>query len=91
MLLSTADGGFTWASKPSGVNQTLYDILVISEEELYAVGGSGTVLHSTDGGDTWEREHSGVDNALYAITCVKGGETLWAVGQLGVVLRRPAR
>ena len=62
------------------------DILALSEQQLYAVGAAGTIIHSTDGGETWKREHTGVDNDLYTITCVKDGETLWVVGQGGVVL-----
>lgn len=54
-----------------------------------AVGAAGTIIHSTDGGETWEQEHTGVNNDLYTITRVKDGETLWVVGQGGVVLRRP--
>ena len=71
------------------VSETLYDILALSEQELYAVGAAGTIIHSTDGGQTWEQEHTGVDNDLYTITRVKDGDILWVVGQGGVVLRRP--
>ena len=91
IILFTSDGGFTWESKLSSVAKTLYDILALSEQELYAVGASGTIIHSTDGGETWEQEHTGVDNDLYTITRVKDGNTLWVVGQGGVVLRRPKR
>ena len=91
IILSTTDGGFTWESKFSNASESLYDILAISEQEIYAVGASGTIIHSTDGGETWEREHTGLDNNLYAITRAKDGDTLWAVGRLGVVLQRSAR
>ncbi len=73
------------------VPETLYDILARSEQEIYAVGASGTIIHSTDGGQTWKQEHTGVDNDPYTITRVKDGKTLWVVGQGGVVLRRPKR
>ena len=72
----------------SDVPQNLYDILAISEQEIYAVGAEGTIIHSTDDGKTWEQEHTDVDNDLYAITRVKDGKTLWVVGQWGVMLRR---
>ena len=75
----------------SRLPESLYDILAFSEQELYAVGASGTIIHSTDGGETWEQEHTGINNDLYAITRVKDGNTLWVVGQGGVVLRRPKR
>jgi photosystem II stability/assembly factor-like uncharacterized protein len=90
-ILSTSDGGFTWESELSGISETLYDIFARSEQEIYAVGAAGTIIHSTDGGVTWEREHTSVDNDLYTITRVKEGNTLWVVGQGGVVLRRPER
>ena len=91
IVLSTTDGGFTWTSEASGTHQTLYDILAVSEQEIYAVGASGIIIHSTDGGETWEQERTGINDNLYAIARVKGSDTLWAVGQLGVVLRRPKR
>jgi photosystem II stability/assembly factor-like uncharacterized protein len=91
IILSTSDGGFTWESKLSGMSETLYSILALSEQKIYAVGASGTIIRSTDGGETWEQEHTGVDNDLYTITRIKDGETLWVVGQGGVVLRRPKR
>ena len=89
-ILSTTDGGFTWRSHPSGISKTLYDLLPLSEEELYAVGAAGTIIHSADAGETWQQEHTGVENDLYAITRVKDSNTLWVVGQNGVLLRRPA-
>ena len=89
--MSTTDGGFSWTAKSNGPSETLYDILPLSAEELYAVGGYGTIIRSTDGGETWEEEHTGVKNALYAITRVNDGDTLWAVGQFGTVLRCPVR
>ena len=91
IILSTTDGGFTWTSKSSGVNQSLYDILPLSEHEIYAVGTGGTIIRSTDGGETWEQEHTGINDHLYAITHTKESDTLWAVGQLGIVMRRPKR
>ena len=91
IILSTTDGGFTWQAQSSGVSETLYDILALSENEIYAVGASGTIIHSTDGGETWEQEHTGINDNLYVVTRVKDSDTLWAVGQLGVILRRPKR
>jgi len=90
IILSTTDGGFTWRSQDTGVSKTLFDVFPLSEDELYAVGASGTIIYSTDAGETWQQEHTGVENALYAITGVKDSDTLWVVGQSGVLLRRNA-
>lgn len=69
------------------MSETLYDILALSEDELYTAGAAGIILHSTEGSKTWGREHTGVDNTLYALTRVKDDKTRWAVGKFGVVLR----
>jgi hypothetical protein len=37
---------------------------------------------------TWTQQHTDIDNDLYAITLTKDGDTLWVVGQWGVVLRK---
>jgi photosystem II stability/assembly factor-like uncharacterized protein len=88
IILRATDGGFTWEALSSGVTQDLHGILALSETEIYAVGANGTIIHSTDAGDTWVREHTDISNNLTAITRAKDGNTLWVVGQWGVVLRR---
>ena len=88
IILRTTGGGFKWEAVSSGVTADLYSVTVLSEDEIYAVGAKGTILHSTDGGDTWEQEHTDIGNDLYQIVHAKEGNTLWVVGQWGVVLRR---
>ena len=88
LVLKTEDGGFTWQPKMTGTAQTLNSIIAISEEKLFAVGGSGTIVRSEDGGKTWQQEHTDIDNDLYVISKAKNGNTLWVVGQWGVILRR---
>jgi photosystem II stability/assembly factor-like uncharacterized protein len=54
-ILATADGGTTWTLQhhdPEG--KALYDLLVLDERRLIAVGAYGTYLVSNDGGSTWE-------------------------------------
>lgn len=88
IILRTTDGGFTWEVESSGVTKDLYGLLALSDKEIYAVGAEGTVIHSVDGGVTWQQQHTDIDNDLYAIALAKNGDTLWVVGQWGVVLRR---
>ena len=73
---------------PSGVTHDLYAVLALSGQEAYAVGAEGTIIRSTDGGETWEQEHTDISNNLYGIARAKDDDTLWVVGQWGVVLRR---
>ena len=88
IILRTTGGGFKWEPLSSGVTADLYSVTALSKDEIYAVGSKGTILHSTDGGDTWEQEHTDIGNNLYRIVRAKEGDTLWVVGQWGVVLRR---
>jgi photosystem II stability/assembly factor-like uncharacterized protein len=88
IILSTTDGGFTWKAELSGVTKDLYGLLALSDNEIYAVGAEGTIIYSVDGGVTWTQQHTDIDNDLYAITLTKDGDTLWVVGQWGVVLRK---
>ena len=82
------DGGFTWQPQLSVNAKTLNSILALSEDVIYAVGDEGTIIRSTDGGETWEQEHTDIDNNLYVITRAKEGNSLWVVGQWGVILKR---
>jgi photosystem II stability/assembly factor-like uncharacterized protein len=88
IILRTTDGGFQWEVISSGVTTELYGILALSEQEIYAVGAEGTILHSVDGGMTWRQQPTGIDNEFYTIVRAKDDDTLWVVGQWGVVLRR---
>ena len=88
IILRTTGGGFKWEALSSGVTEVLYGVLALSDQEVYAVGTSGTILRSVDGGTTWEREHTDISNNLYTIVRAPNDDTLWIVGQWGVVLRR---
>ena len=88
IILRTTGGGFKWEALSSGVTKTLYGILALSDQEIYTVGASGTILRSVDGGTTWEQEHTDISNNLYTIVSTPNDDTLWVVGQWGVVLRR---
>jgi len=53
----------------------------VDENEGWAVGDDGLVLHSIDGGKTWERQHTGTRASLRAVhflTPYSG----WAVGRV---------
>jgi len=88
IVLRTTDSGFQWEAISSGVTTELYSILALSEQEVYAVGAEGTILHSVDGGMTFRQQPTGIDNDLYTIVLARSADTLWVVGQWGVVLRR---
>jgi photosystem II stability/assembly factor-like uncharacterized protein len=59
--------------------------LLVDGDELWAVGSSGTILHSQDAGDTWQAQASGTDRNLHSIARTGSGG-LVVVGEKGTVL-----
>ncbi len=56
-----------WELQTSGVNVNLFDIDCVSSTECWAVGDSGTILHTTDGGVNWVLQSSGTTEDLRGI------------------------
>jgi photosystem II stability/assembly factor-like uncharacterized protein len=91
LIARTTDGGATWTTQVlelSDQSMILEDIARSSTGLLLAVGSWGTILASTDDGATWEAEESGTAVHLHKVAVV--GETAWAVGHDGTVLKREA-
>ena len=88
IVLRTNNGGFKWEALSSGTTTNLNSIISLSEQELYAVGDRGLILYSSDAGDTWQQQHTDIDNDLYTIVCSEDKNTLWIVGQWGIILKR---
>lgn len=63
----------------------LFSVSFPTEQDGWACGRWGTILHSADGGKTWIRQQSGTDYTLMSISFVdpKHG---WAVGDRGTIL-----
>jgi uncharacterized repeat protein (TIGR01451 family) len=51
----------------------------------WAVGESGTILHTSDGGGTWSPQTSGTSVLLFAVSFVDANDG-WAVGSSGTIL-----
>jgi serine/threonine protein kinase/photosystem II stability/assembly factor-like uncharacterized protein len=67
-------------------NELLASIVATSENELFAAGDYGRILHSTDAGKTWEALETGVEvwlNGLWIDT----DQTIFAAGADGNLLR----
>ncbi len=97
IILHTEDGGGTWNAQTSTV-ETHTDPRVTSEIEMWldsvvfttpqsgwAVGRSGTILHTENGGRSWERQTSGIRNGLYSIAFATP-QAGWAVGEDGAIV-----
>jgi photosystem II stability/assembly factor-like uncharacterized protein len=89
MVLKTSDGGINWerlADMPGEFYPQAAHF--VDTERGWSVGLNGAILHTSDGGESWQSQDSGVNIPLYGITGV--GETLYAVGENGFVLRYAA-
>ena len=66
-------------------NEDLFSGSFPNEEEGWASGRHGEILHTSDGGLTWEIQDSGVD---YSLPCIYflDTENGWAVGDEGTIV-----
>ena len=81
---AAAQTGPDWVEQASGTNRTLLDVWGTSENDVFAVGQAGTVLHF-DGSD-WSSVDSGTNSDLEGVWTSSPGLAL-AVGKNGVILR----
>ncbi len=86
----TGSGGKTWrvqhqargtGKRPPGI----LDLYFVSTTEGWAVGGSGTILHTKDGGSRWENHRDLSDKHLWGVYFVDANHG-WIVGEAGEVL-----
>ena len=73
-----------WCSMSSGTTYVLYDVWG-SNNDVYAVGNSGTILHYD--GSSWSAMSSGTTNILYGVWGSSNND-VYAVGGVGTILRR---
>jgi len=75
-----------WRPQTSGTDQRLLSVVLGKNLSLWAVGQSGTIVHTDDGGRTWTPLASNTGKDLQSLAFVQP-ESLWAVGQDGTILR----
>jgi len=84
-IFLTGTGALSWTSRITGATtQTLYSVASYGQNEVWAVGNNGTIVHSSDGGNIWGTQTSGTTNWLRAVTAANAN-TAWAVGRNGTV------
>jgi photosystem II stability/assembly factor-like uncharacterized protein len=86
LLVSTADGGKTWASRTLLPDYKLYAVHFLDTKRGFAAGAQGTILRTTDGGETWEKVKTPVTEPLGVIRFVDA-QNGWVAGAAGIVLR----
>ncbi len=75
----------THAQKKSLIKQDLFSVAFPSEEQGWACGRWGTVLHTEDGGQSWVQQKSGTDYTLIDIFFIDAKKG-WAVGDGGTII-----
>lgn len=63
----------------------LFDVSFPTENDGWACGRWGAVIHTVDGGRTWARQNSGTDYTLAGISFVDA-QNGWAVGDHGTII-----
>ena len=69
-----------------GTSQELQDIYFSDDNNGWAVGAYGVVVHTTNGGHDWLLQSSGQVGYLYGLHFINP-ETAWVVGMSGTLLR----
>jgi hypothetical protein len=84
VILHTVDGT-NWSSEDPVATSSLYGVSAFDDSNAWAVGSSGTILHTTDGGATWAPQTSGTSQKLSGVAAVSPTEA-WVVGGQGIIL-----
>jgi photosystem II stability/assembly factor-like uncharacterized protein len=71
-----------WEQQNSPTTHSLNAVVFVDTSNGWAVGDSGTILHTTDGGDMWIVQSSGTTERLGGVDFVDAN-TGWAVGGSG--------
>ena len=82
--LATVDGGATWWSRQTGVDETLLSVRFAGPSVGWIVGEDGLLLETTQGGSSWAAQSSDVPATLRAVAAAGG--KVWVVGDEGVIL-----
>ena len=67
IIWKTNDGGDNWSPRSAPANTYYLRAVDFVDQEGWAVGKSGTIIHTTDGGDTWTTQSSPADSTLFDI------------------------
>jgi photosystem II stability/assembly factor-like uncharacterized protein len=59
-----------WTAVSSGIALDLYGVSFADSMNGWAVGLSGTIIHTTDGGNNWALQTSGVPDTLFSVSFI---------------------
>ncbi len=88
---AASDGGLPAAAVPALQwkwqygGHKLRGVYLVGQNQAWAVGVDGLIVHSDDGGQTWQRQESGVGDSLWRVHFVDANSG-WVVGDNGRIL-----
>ncbi len=85
-IVTTDDGGLTWASQSSGTSQNLWDIEFFDADTGWVVGNTGTLMYTINGGRNWAPSLFDVTDKRVRSVCFTNGHKGLAVTSNGIVL-----
>lgn len=86
-IYHTSDGGDTWETQESGINDLtqLCKVEFVDDQHGWSVGSFGTIIHTEDGGKTWTAQDSKTGNLLLNVDFVDRRHG-WIVGEKSTLL-----
>jgi photosystem II stability/assembly factor-like uncharacterized protein len=87
-ILRTRDGGLTWKALPSPVSNWLTSVRFDRQGRGW-IAADSDLLVSEDGGESWRAIP--VDDSIFVGRIQPAGDTLWAVGLLGLLQQSNTR
>lgn len=86
-LMTTMDGGETWSTMPTGLEDGIRRIRFVDAYVGFILDTRGTIFSTLDGGLTWNQNTAYTEGKKpYELFIV--GTTVYAVGEYGLVMKR---
>jgi photosystem II stability/assembly factor-like uncharacterized protein len=73
------NGRWEWQN-PLPQGNPLHDITFVDEQQGWAVGDMGTILHTVDGGESWQIQQQGAPLWMFCVFALDRN-TVWAAGR----------
>lgn len=87
IILKTTNGGINWQNIVSPGTTRLFSVFMISLNNIYAIGDSGTIIYSSNGGANWINQISNTNSILRKIKFKTSSFTRgYIAGKNGTVL-----
>lgn len=85
-IRKTTDGGYTWSDVYNGVQNGFYDIKILNDSIIIAVGSNGNIIRTENSGETWDTIFCPTNENLLDIESISQ-TTAWIVANGGVILK----